>query len=349
MPSEFFNGLQVGEAPFIVAEVGSNHNGDMMLARQLVDAAKACGCDAVKFQSWSPESLISRIEYDRNQQYADSPKKHFGSLRAMTERYYLRPDQHHELADYCRAVGIEFCSSHFSAAEADLLASLGVRFFKLASMDITNHRLLRYTASLGKPIILSTGMASLGEIESAVKAIEDEGQREIILLHCISIYPPRLEDINLRNMATLAAAFGYPVGLSDHSIGDAVAIGSVALGSVMIEKHFTLDKQLPGWDHEISADPAEMSRLVDSCRTVIRALGSAKRVVSPQEQAKRVKFRRSVVTTKRLPKGHVLQESDLDAKRPGDGIPPDQIDMVIGRTLRRDMQDDEQILWNDLG
>jgi sialic acid synthase SpsE len=336
------------EPPYVIAEIGSNHNGDMDLARQLIDAAHACGCDAVKFQSWTPGSLIATEEFDRNQKYDDSPKKHFGSLREMTEKYYLREDQHYELHEYCRHIGIEFCSSHFSRHEADLLVDVGVRFFKLASMDITNERLLRYTAQLGKPVVLSTGMASLAEIEAAIRVVEAEGQREIVLLHCISIYPPRTEDIHLRNIPMLRDTFGYPVGLSDHSIGEVIPIASVALGSRMIEKHFTLDKAMPGWDHEISSDPAEMKRLVDGCRMTFTALGGSRRTVSAQEEAKKAKFRRSLVASRALTAGHVVAEDDLDAKRPGDGIPPNDIHRVVGRRLRRALAGDEKIDWSDL-
>jgi N-acetylneuraminate synthase len=349
MPADFFHSLASGETPpYIIAEVGSNHNGDMVLARELIDAAKACGCDAVKFQSWSPSSLISAAEFDRNQKYDDSPKKHFGSLREMTEKYYLREDQHAELFEYCRTIGIEFCSSHFSVHEADLLVALGVRFFKLASMDVTNIPLLRATARLGKPMVISTGMANMAEIDAAVRTIEAEGQRDIVLLHCISIYPPKLEDIHLRNIPMLSQAFGYPVGFSDHSIGDAIPIASIALGSRMIEKHFTLDTTMAGWDHEISADPVAMKRLVDGCRGVFQAMGSTRRVVSAAEESKKAKFRRSLVTTHAMNAGAVLAPADLDAKRPGDGIGPEEMDYVLGRRLRRNLANDEQVRWDDL-
>lgn len=334
--------------PYIIAEIGANHNGDMELARQLILAAKECGCDAVKFQSWTPASLISEGEYNRNQKYYDSPKKHFGSLREMCEKYYLREEQHYELFEYCKKTGIEFCSSHFSIKEAALLAKLGVRFFKMASMDVNNLSLLRYTAALGKPIVLSTGMATLGEIEAAVKVIEGQNNRDIILLHCISIYPPEYKDVNLRNIPMLEQTFGYPVGFSDHSAGETLAVASVALGCRMIEKHFTLDKEMPGWDHEISADPKEMKRLVDGCRAVSLSLGSYRRIISVSEEQKKLKFRRSLVAIKPLSKGGVIVESDLTSKRPGDGIAPDEIAYVIGRRLKRDIREDEQVKREDL-
>ncbi len=244
--------------PYIIAEIGANHNGDIELAKKLIDKAVECGADAVKFQSWTPTSLICKEEYDKNQVYNDSPKKHFGSLKAMVEKYYLREEQHFELKEYCDKIGVDFCSTPFSKEEVDLLMKLNVPFIKVASMDINNLELLRYMAKQNKPIILSTGMSTLGEIEKAVEVIEEEGNNQIILLHCISIYPPAYEDINLNNILMLEKAFNYPVGFSDHTIGTSIPLAAVALGSCIIEKHFTLDKDMPGWDHEISADPEEL-------------------------------------------------------------------------------------------
>jgi sialic acid synthase SpsE len=334
--------------PYVIAEIGANHNGDMDLAKGMIDSAKSCGCDAVKFQSWTPKSLIAEEEYERNRQYNDSPKKHFGSLRDMVEKYYLREDQHWELKRYCDNAGIEFCSSAFSKEEANLLEELKVPFYKIASMDIDNLSLLQHVARKGEPILLSTGMATLAEIENAVRAIESEGNSQIILLHCIAIYPPIYEDINLNNIPMLCQAFGYPVGFSDHTIGTSIPLASVALGSCVIEKHFTLDKDMPGWDHEISADPDEMKVIVQESRNIVRALGSYRRTVNQPEEEKKLKFRRSVVVNKDLNKGHLLAESDLLFKRPGTGIRPDETKYVIGRTLRRDFSRDELVLWTDL-
>lgn len=334
--------------PYIIAEIGSNHNGDMVLARKLIDSAKVCGCDAVKFQSWTPDSLIAREEYDRNQKYNDSPKKHFGSLREMVERYYLRPDQHFELKKYCDNAGITFISTPFSSEEADLLEELGVPFYKIASMDINNLTLLTHVAKKDKPVILSTGMAMITEIENAIKAIEVTGNHQIILLHCISIYPPAYEDINLNNIPMLRQAFGYPVGFSDHSKGVAIPLASVVLGSCVIEKHFTIDKNMPGWDHEVSADPHEMKIIVEESRNIVRAQGSYQRVVGKAEQEKKVKFRRSIVAKKDLKEGFELALGDLSFKRPGTGIPPDEVSYLIGKRLKRAIREDDQIKWEDL-
>ena len=341
---EIFTGCE----PYVIAEIGANHNGDMALARKMIDAAKTCGADAAKFQSWTPESLIAREEYERNQKYNDSAKKHFGSLREMVGKYYLREDQHRELKAYCDEIGIDFCSTPFSSAEADLLNDMEVPYHKVASMDINNLDLLRHIARSQKPVLLSTGMATLAEIEKAVRTIEDEGNREIVILHCISIYPPAYEDIHLRNISMLQQAFGYPVGFSDHTIGTSIPLATVALGCCLIEKHFTLDKNLPGWDHEISADPDELAVIVHESHNIARAMGNNRRQVSSAEQEKKLKFRRSLVTKKRFEQGHVFSDEDLTCKRPGTGIAPDEKSYVVGRSLARTLEADELIRWEDL-
>jgi len=335
------------QQPYIIAEIGANHNGDMDLARHMIKAAKQCGCDAVKFQSWGPASLICREEYARNTKYADSPKKHFGSLQDMVEKYYLRPKQHEELKAYCDELGIDFCSTPFTKTETDLLCQIDVPFLKVASMDVNNLLLLRYIAQTKKPIFLSTGMATLFEIETAVKTIESEGNQQIVLLHCVSLYPPKLEDVHLNNMKMLRQAFGYPVGFSDHTFGSSIPLAAVALGACVIEKHFTTDKELPGWDHEISADINEMSAIVDGSRSICSALGGFQRTVSKEEEAKKLKFRRSLVASRDLKAGEVLKKEDVDAKRPGNGISPDKLQYVIGRLLKRDVEYDQVISWDD--
>ena len=307
--------------PYIIAEIGANHNGDMDLAKKMIDSAVECGCDAVKFQSWTPKSLIAKEEYDRNQSYDDSPKKHFGSLKEMVEKYYLRDDQHEELKNYCQEKGVDFCSSPFSIEEIDMLVKLNVPFLKIASMDINNIPFLKYAAKTMKPIVVSTGMSTLAEIETAVQTIRNEGNQNIVLLHCISIYPPKDKDIHLRNISMLQQAFNLPIGFSDHSFGASIPLASVALGACVIEKHFTLDKDLPGWDHEISANPVEMKTICEDSKKIAAALGNVYRTVSDEEEQKKSKFRRSIVSSKKLTKGDVIKETDLAYKRPGTGIP----------------------------
>jgi len=334
--------------PYIIAEIGANHNGDMLLAKKMIKAAVECGADAVKFQSWDTKSIVSQEEYDNNTKYNDSPKKHFGSLYEMVEKYYLRPEQHFELKQYCDELNVEFASSPFSKKEVDLLDEVGVPFHKIASMDLNNIELLTYVASKQKPVLLSTGMSTLAEIENAVKIIENQGNTQIVLLHCISIYPPKYEDINLNNIDMLRKAFGYPVGFSDHTIGTSIPLASIALGSCIIEKHFTLDKDLPGWDHMISAGPKELEVICKESKNIHQSLGSYRRIVSEDEEEKKKKFRRSLVTTRPLKKGHKLTIDDLTSKRPGTGISPSEMNFVIGKVINKDIEQDKLINWDNL-
>ena len=313
----------------------------------MIDSAVECGCDAVKFQSWTPKSLIAKEEYDRNQSYDDSPKKHFGSLKEMVEKYYLRDDQHEELKNYCQEKGVDFCSSPFSIEEIDMLVKLNVPFLKIASMDINNIPFLKYAAKTMKPIVVSTGMSTLAEIETAVQTIRNEGNQNIVLLHCISIYPPKDKDIHLRNISMLQQAFNLPIGFSDHSFGASIPLASVALGACVIEKHFTLDKDLPGWDHEISANPVEMKTICEDSKKIAAALGNVYRTVSDEEEQKKSKFRRSIVSSKKLTKGDVIKETDLAYKRPGTGIPPNEYSYLIGRKLNTDLEEDSLFNWNN--
>ena len=337
-----------GSTPYIIAEIGSNHNGEMGLARKMIDSAVKCGCNAVKFQSWTPKSLIAEEEYGRNIKYNDNPRKHWGSLREMVEKYYLREEQHWELKKYCDNIGIDFCSTPFSPEETDLLTALDVPFYKIASMDIINHRLLKHVASKNKPLIVSTGMATLGEIEKAIETITFSGNDRIVLLHCISIYPPEYPDIHLNNISMLKQTFGFPVGFSDHTIGFSIPLAAVAMGACLIEKHFTIDKNLDGWDHEISADPIEMEIIVKESANIKMAMGSHKRVVSDAEKGKKKKFRRSIVAARQMKKGHIICDEDLNFKRPGTGISSDQSELLVGKKLLRDIREDELISWSDL-
>ena len=332
--------------PYTIAEIGSNHNGDMELCRRIIDAAVECGADAVKFQSWSKKSLVSKAEFARYTEYSDK-KRHFGSLEAMVEKYQLTRDQHQEIAVYCRDKGIPFLSSAFSPEEIDLLESLGVLAHKIASMDINHHTLLEYAAGTGKPIILSTGMSTLSEIGTAVDVLKSGGAKHIALLHCVSVYPPKYEDINLRNISMLQQAFDVPVGFSDHTIGTAIPLAAIALGACLIEKHFTIHKELEGWDHWISADPEELRTIVKEGLAIFTSLGSSVRRVNRAEMDKRKVFRRCLIAKKNLLKGDTLKEDDVDFKRPGTGIHPDELRYVVGRILARDVPEESELQWSD--
>jgi len=335
-------------SPYIIAEIGANHNGDMDLAKKMIDSAIECGCDAVKFQSWNKKSLISNTGYKQNTIFTDSKKKHFGSLEEMVDKYYLRKEQHFELKNYCTSKGVDFCSTPFSKEEVDLLNELDVEFFKIASMDINNYPLLQYIAQFNKPILLSTGMANLGEIEKAVTIIEKERNSKIVILHCIAIYPPENKDLNLKNITMMQNTFGYPVGFSDHSLGFVAPLTSVALGACVIEKHFTTDKDLPGWDHAISANPEEMKKIVEGSKIVQESLGNFKRTVSKAEEEKKKAFRRSIVLNKSLKAEDVIREEDISLKRPGTGFSSDEIKFVVGKKLKRDFEADCLLTKDDI-
>jgi N,N'-diacetyllegionaminate synthase len=341
--------VEVGEnrPPYIIAEVGSNHNGDMELCRKLIDAAADAGAHAVKFQSWSDTSLVSEEEYERNTEYSDK-KKHFGSLREMVTAYQLTVEQHHVAYTQCRERGIAFCSTPFSTEEVDLLESLDVPFFKIASMDIVHLPLLRYVARKGRPVVISTGMATLSEIEQAVETVRAQGNEKIMLLHCVSIYPPDLDTIHLRNMAMLRQAFDVPVGFSDHTLGATIPLAAIALGACIVEKHFTLDQDMAGWDHAISANPEQLKAIVDGGSSIFAALGDSNRSVSKAEMEKRKKFRRSLIARHKLERGHLLNDSDFEAKRPGTGIAPNEISYALGRRLVADVEAGHVIHWENL-
>jgi N-acetylneuraminate synthase len=325
-----------GHAPYVIAEIGANHNGDMALCRKIIDAAVQCRVDAVKFQSWTSSSLISRTGYS-------------GPLKEEdVKKYELTPAQHKEMAAYCKEKDITFCSSSFAPGEVDMLDELGAPFHKIASMDLNNLPFLRYVAKKGKPIVLSTGMGTMSEIARAIETIHEAGNEQIVLLHCIALYPPTYPDIHLNNIPMLAEAFGLPVGFSDHSLGFGATLAAIALGACAIEKHFTIDKMLEGWDHSISADPSEMSVIVKEGQNIQAALGGRARKVSAAEREKARYMRRSVVLKRAMKAGETIKESDLDYKRPGTGIRPDEVPALLGRALAKDMPADEVVSWSDV-
>jgi N,N'-diacetyllegionaminate synthase len=318
---------------FIIAEAGVNHNGDPDLARQLVDAAADAGADAVKFQTFTAARVVTReapkAEYQ--QRTTGAEESQFDMLR----RLELPHESHRELFERCQQRGIEFISTPFDETAADFLAELGVRRFKIPSGELTNHRFLRHVAAKGLPIICSTGMATLGEVEAALAAIESGGRCEVTLLHCVSNYPAAPETSNLRAMETMARAFGVPVGFSDHTMGIAVSTAAVALGATVIEKHLTLDRNLPGPDHAASALPEEFTALTDAIRQVESALGDGrKRPAASEAEVARV-ARRSLVAACDIAAGTVLSDEMLTTRRPADGLPPFWSEQLVGRPARR--------------
>ena len=331
--------LVVGDyhRPYIIAEVNSSHNGDVAVARDMIDAAKDAGCDCVKFQSWSASSLYSKTYY-----------KHNPIAKRFVDKFSLSPEKLREMAEYCSKVGIGFSSTPYSEEEVDFLVDIKAPFIKIASMELNNPDFLTYIALKGVPIVLSTGMGELQEIRNAVKTLENAGNRNIILLHCVSIYPAEEATINLNNILGLREEFpDYPIGFSDHTLGDTIAIGATALGAAVIEKHLTLDKKKIGMDNQVAMEPEDLKSLVNKCRTLQIALGSNERTVLPEEYKQRDNMRRSVVSTRNIMAGEIIARSDLYAKRPGTGISPVRMNDLVGKTAINDIEADTIIKEND--
>ncbi|WP_348260844.1 N-acetylneuraminate synthase [Telmatobacter sp. DSM 110680] len=329
---------------FVIAEAGVNHNGSLDLALQLLDAAKACGADAVKFQTFRAELLATRSA--RKAPYQDRTTSTSESQFEMLQRLQLGADDHRTLIQHCREIGIQFLSSPFDTESADLLDELGVPLYKVPSGEITNLPFLRHLAHKKKPLIVSTGMSTLGEVEEAVQVLQDEAANRITLLHCVTEYPAPFDEVNLRAMLTLKAAFGLPVGYSDHTAGIEVAVAAVALGAEVIEKHLTMDRSLSGPDHHASLEPNEFEKMVAAIRHVESALGTGIKSPAPCELQNLPVARKSVVSSRALRVGHRIVRDDLEIKRPGNGLAPKFLPALIGLTLRTSVDRDEVLTWN---
>jgi len=338
-----------GMGAYVIAEIGANHNGDMALARRMIDEAKRLGCDCVKFQSWDTK-LFSRTVYEQNFFLSDDYRERKDhSLRTIMEAYAVSKAEMGKLKAYCDKVGIDFASTPFERDQIDALVEFDAPFIKIASMDVNNDHLLSHAAKTSRPVMMSTGLSSMAEIDHAVETLEANGAREIVLLHCVSLYPPRNDEVNLRNMEMLRQAYGYPVGFSDHTFGSAVPLAAVALGAVVIEKHFTLDKTMEGWDHKISADPPEMREIVEGARKIHECLGVSRRTLSAREIKQREAYRRSIVSARDIRKGAKIVEDDLCYRRPGTGLAPNLAPSLIGQRAVRDIPADALIAWADFG
>jgi N-acetylneuraminate synthase len=335
-----------GRPCFVIAEAGVNHNGALDLALRLVDAAAACGADAVKFQTWVTEKLVgpgaALAEYQLQNVGADADQ--FEMLR----RLELPHDAFRRLQERARARGVLFLSTPDEEDSADFLESLDVPLFKIGSGEVTNLPYLRHVARKGRPIILSTGMSTLGEVEAAVRAVEAEGNQQLCLLHCVSQYPAEPSDCNLRAVETLARAFGYPVGFSDHTMGQEVALAAVALGACVIEKHLTLDRTLPGPDHSSSLAPDEFASLVRGVRQVERALGDGiKRPTAAELETRRV-VQKSIVAGRPLRAGERIGPADVTLRRTSGGLPPSCLPLVVGRVAACAIEAYASIDWQML-
>ena len=329
----------------IIAEAGVNHNGDLQLAKQLVDAAIKAGADVVKFQTFQASLLATeqaeQAAYQR-QALGDSE----GQL-AMLRRLELHPDQHEELIDYCHQGGIEFLSTAFDISSIELLASFKLKRWKIPSGEITNLPYLRQIGSQRQSVILSTGMSSLGDIESALTVLEQAGtlRSQITVLHCTTEYPAPFDEVNLRAIKTISNAFGVSVGYSDHTDGITVPIAAVAMGAMVIEKHLTIDRYLPGPDHKASLEPDQFTDMVRAIRVVEQTLGDGIKRATPSEIPNRLIARKSLVASQPIKKGELFTEVNITSKRPASGISPMHWDDLIGRISSRSYLPDELIEW----
>ena len=329
------------EKVYIIAEAGDNHNGDFNTALKLVDVAKRAGADCVKFQTFVTEEIISKYA-----EMAEYQKKNTGKEESqfeMVKRLELSFDEFRKIKEYCDRVGIQFLSTPFDLKSVDFLIDLGVPFFKIPSGEITNYPYLIKIAHTGKPVVMSTGMCEPDEILAAINVLEKNGSGEITLLHCNTEYPTPLKDVNLYAMRTMKKMFGKKVGYSDHTKGIEVPVAAVALGACVIEKHFTLDKNMPGPDHKASLEPDELGRMVKNIRNIEIALGDGVKRVSESERKNIAIARKSIVARRNIQEGEILTEENLAVKRPGTGINPMQWMEVLGTRAVRDFKEDELI------
>lgn len=328
----------------IIAEAGVNHNGDLDTAKKLIDAAVLAGVDYVKFQTFKAEKLVTKSA--KRAEYQDKNTKDGDSQFEMLKKLELSAENHYLLMDYCNKKGIKFLSTGFDLESLEFLHQIGIKLAKIPSGEITNYPYLKKMAQLFSEVILSTGMATIQEIKEAIKVLTKNGvsAEKIVILHCNTEYPTPMEDVNLKAMLHIKEEFGVSVGYSDHTLGIEVPIAAVALGATVIEKHFTLDKNLPGPDHKASLEPNELKAMVDAIRNIEKALGSSGiKEPSKSELKNKEIARKSIVAGKNIQKGAVFSEENLAVKRPGTGISPMRWEEIIGQKAIRDFAEDELI------
>jgi len=335
-----------GEPCYIIAEAGVNHNGDPDRAKSLIDTAAKSGVDAIKFQTFKADSVVTQQAKKASYQKKTTGAK--GSQYDLIRNLELSYDVFSELKRYTEKKGIDFLSTPFDIESVDFLDDIGITAFKIPSGEINNFTLLKKISKKHKPIILSTGMSTLGEVKKAIRIIFREGNNEIILLHCVTNYPASMEDVNLRAMDSMRHAFGFPVGYSDHTLGITIPVAAVSRGACVIEKHFTLDKTLPGPDHKASLEPDELNMMVQGIRDVESALGSGIKTPTPSEIENKKTIRRSIVAATEIPKNSVILPNLVTTKRPGTGISPDLLLEIIGSRTNRKIKKDTILSWSDI-
>ena len=325
----------------IIAEAGVNHNGGIILAKELIAKAKYAGADIIKFQTFISENVVSK--YAPKAEYQNNNTKTDESQLEMVKKLELSFDDFIELNNYCKEIGIEFLSTAFDFESIDFLNQLGMQVWKIPSGEITNLPYLIKIAKLNKKVILSTGMSTMREIEDAVNILKDHGASELIILHCTTEYPTPYEDVNLNAMLAIKERFGYEVGYSDHTMGIEVPIAAVALGAKVIEKHFTLDRTMDGPDHKASLEPSELKTMVDAIRNIESSMGTGIKEPADSEKKNIAIARKSIVANQSIIKGDILTETNLTVKRPGEGISPMKWFEIIGTKAIRDFEEDELI------
>lgn len=333
-----------GDSPvFVIAEAGVNHNGDLNIAKEMVDAAVEFGASAIKFQTFKAEKLATKEAPKAEYQKELSQKEE--SQLDMLKKLELSKEETKDIFNYCEKKRIGYFSTPYGFETASILQELGTPAYKIGSSDIDNYPLLKQIAKYGKPVILSSGMSTLGEIVDSLNWLRDGGCKEIALLHCVTSYPAKFEDVNLRVLQTFQQAFDVPIGFSDHTLGIAVSLAAVALGAKLIEKHFTLDKNMVGPDHKASLEPEEMKSMIDGIRNIEKSLGSPVKRLLPSEIPIKEVARKSITAAKDIPKGTLITKAMLAVKRPGTGISPKYWKIIIGRKTKADIKKDEMISW----
>lgn len=328
---------------FIIAEAGVNHNGDLKLAKQLIDVAVEAGADAVKFQTFRADSLVTKMapKADYQKKTTDGHESQY----EMLKRLELSEKAHRDLFAYCKRKKILFLSTPFDEGCADFLGRLGVARYKIPSGELTNLPFLQHVAKKKKPMIISTGMATMKEVLTAVQSVQKAGNKDITLLHCVSQYPADPAEVNLRAMETMQKEFGVPVGFSDHTLGIEISLAAVALGAKVIEKHFTIDQNFPGPDHRASLMPEELRVLVRGIRNIEKALGDGIKRPSRSEREVADVARKSLVAKKEIKKGTLLQKEWIAIKRPGTGLAPSTLFKVVGKKAVKDIKEGALLSW----
>lgn len=343
--------------PYVIAEIGANHNGSMEMAKQMIRSAKDSGADAVKFQLYYPKDLCTYDYYCQlnegtvkleNVSMWKTEELGLNDVFEQVEKFAVQEQEHIEYFNFARQIGIDYATSVFTKEGVDFCIDQKVAFLKLASCDVTNLDLIEYCLSKDYPLLISLGMADLAEIDQIVRMIPEKSKSKITLLHCVSLYPPKETMVNLNFMNTIRNTFGIKVGYSDHSLGFTIPLAAATLRASVIEKHFTLDKNLPGWDHKVSANPEELGIICKESKRIIDSLGASIRIISEEEIEKRKKFRRSCVVKNALLKGQVVTQDNLLFKRPGTGISADRYNEIVGRRVNKNIDADKTLFWEDL-